>query len=137
VKKNISDADIKNINARILSGERVTDVTSELGISRQFYYEKAKSLDLLNKKDVLVERKKKDINELDEIKDMHDLANILDLSFEAVHKYVNPTKTAATNIKRMNYLKNHSPEKFNEAIIITILNYYKISPINLIKVLKK
>jgi len=67
---------------------------------------------------------------------MHDLATLLNTDFNTIHKFVNGDNSIEANIKRMNYLKNHSPLKFQEAVQITILNFYKMDALKLIKILK-
>ena len=68
---------------------------------------------------------------------MHDLATLLNTDFDTIHKYVNKEKSIVSNIKRMNYLKNNSPVKFQEAVIITIINFYNYNAVSLGKLLEK
>lgn len=129
----ITDSQIKEMHQRILQGNKVKEETEKLGISRAFYYQKIKELGLSTKRELEEKRRKQDIKS---IKDMHDLATLLNTDFETIHKYVNSKSSIQANIKRMNYLKLHSPKKFDEAIKITILNFYKLDAIKLIKTLK-
>lgn len=123
---------IKAIHKEILEGKTVSKACKEIEISPAYYYQKLKELGLDTKKKKEEKQRSKKINT---IKDMHDLAHLLNTDFDTIHKYVNSKNSIEQNIKRMNYLKLHSPIKFQEAINITILNFYKINPIELIKIL--
>jgi len=129
----ITDSEIIEMHNRILKGEKVLAATKKLGISRAFYYQKIKELGLCTKRELEEQKRSKDIKS---IKDMHDLATLLNTDFETIHKHVNSKSPVQTNIKRMNYLKIHSPIKFQEAVKITILNFYKMDALKLIKTLK-
>jgi len=128
----VSDDNIRNIHERILAGESVKKVVEEFGISRQAYHLRKDELGLEIKRNN-IENIIKNINK---ISDMHELAALLDITFNELHKELNPNKGVETNIKRMNYLKNKSPVKFQEAIINLIVNHYKITAIELIEILK-
>jgi hypothetical protein len=128
----VSDDNIRNIHERILAGESVKKVVEEFGISRQSYHLRKDELGLEIKRNN-IENIIKNINK---ISDMHELAALLDITFNELHKELNPNKGVETNIKRMNYLKNKSPDKFQEAIINLIVNHYKITAIELIEILK-
>ena len=129
----ITDEQIKAIHRNIIAGTTVQNATKELGISRAFYYQKIKELGLSTKREIHKKNRPKNVKI---ISDMHDLALLLNTDFNTVHKYVNTKKSVNANIKRMSYLKINSPLKFQEAVIITILNYYKINSITLIKLLQ-
>lgn len=129
----IKDSDIIEMHNRILEGKKVNEETKKLGISRAFYYQKIKELGLSTKRELEAKNRNKDIKK---INDMHDLAMLLNVDFETVHKYVNSEKSVKANINRMNYLKIHSPIKFQEAVKITILNFYKLDAVKLVKKLK-
>ncbi len=129
----IKDAKIIEIHNSILGGNTVINATREAGISLPSYYQKIKKLGLETKKEIIKKKRKKEGAQ--SIKDMHDLAELLSLNFQEVHKYVNLKKSTFDNINRMKYLKNNSPVKFKEAILITILNYYKINDIKLFEIL--
>jgi len=128
----VSDDNIRNIHERILAGESVKKVVEEFGISRQAYHLRKDELGLETKRNN-IENIIKNINK---ISNMHELAALLDITFNELHKELNPNKGVETNIKRMNYLKNKSPDKFQEAIINLIVNHYKITAIELIEILK-
>jgi len=130
----ITDDEIIKLHNSILKGEKVQIATDKLGISRAFYYQKIKELGLSTKREIHKKNRPKNVKL---ISDMHDLALLLNTDFNTVHKYVNTKKSVNANIKRMSYLKINSPLKFQEAVIITILNYYKIDTIELIKLFKK
>ena len=130
----ITNEQIIKANKEILAGKKVADVTKEMGISRQFYYQKIKELGLSTKKDFTENKENKEITK---IEDMHDLATLLNTDFNTIHEYVNKEKSIISNIKRMSYLKNNSPIKFQEAVIITIINYYKYNAVALGKLLEK
>jgi len=129
----IKDSDIKEAHDRILKGNKVNDEIKKLGISRAYYYQKIKEFGLSTKREIEAKNREKNITK---INDMHDLATLLNVDFETVHKYVNSEKSIKANINRMNYLKLHSPIKFQEAIKITILNFYKIDAVKLANILK-
>ena len=129
----ITNDEIKALHKSIVEGEKVQIATEKLGISRTFYYQKIKELGLSTMRE---RNKKKRYEDIRLITDMHDLASILNTDFTTIHKFVNIEKSIEANIKRMNYLKNHSPLKFKEAVKITILNFYKIDSLKLIKTLK-
>jgi len=129
----ITNDDIIKLHEDILQGEKVLIATQKLGISKAFYYQKIKELGLSTKREI---EKKDRSKQIKSIADMHDLATLLNSDFETVHKYVNTKKSTVNNIKRMNYLKLHSPIKFQEAIITTIVNFYKLDAIKLIEKLK-
>jgi len=126
----ITNDDIIKIHEDILQGEKVLTATQKLGISKAFYYQKIKELGLSTKREI---EKKDRSKQIKSIADMHDLATLLNSDFETVHNYVNTKKSTVSNIKRMNYLKLHSPIKFQEAIITTIVNFYKLDAIKLIE----
>jgi len=129
----ITNDEIEALHKSILAGEKVKIATEKLGISRAFYYQKIKELGLSTKRETEEKDRTKKIKS---ITDMHDLATILNTDFNTIHKFVNSVNSIEANIKRMNYLKNHSPLKFQEAVIITILNFYKMDALKLIKILK-
>ena len=129
----ITDDEIIEIHNRILKGEKVLPATKKLGISRAFYYQKIKELGLSTKRELEAQKSSKDIKS---IKNMHDLATLLNTDFKTIHKHVNSKSSVQANIKIMNYLKIHSPIKFQEAVKITILNFYKTDALKLIKTLK-
>jgi len=130
----ITDEQIIQANKEILKGKKVSDVTKKMGISRQFYYQKIKELGLCTRRE---NTKNKENKEITKIESMHDLAGLLNTDFDTIHKYVNKEKTITSNIKRMSYLKNNSPVKFQEAVIITIINYYKYDAVSLGRLLEK
>ena len=129
----ITNGEIEALHKSILAGEKVKIATEKLGISRAFYYQKIKELGLSTKRETEEKDRTKKIKS---ITDMHDLATILNTDFNTIHKFVNSENSIEANIKRMNYLKNHSPLKFQEAVKITILNFYKMDALKLIKILK-
>jgi len=129
----ITNDEIKALHKSILAGEKVKIATEKLGISRAFYYQKIKELGLSTKRE---RDKAKRYEDIRLITDMHDLATLLNTDFNTIHKSVNIENSIEANIKRMNYLKNHSPLKFQEAVSITILNFYKMDALMLIKTLK-
>jgi len=118
----ITDAQIKEIHKRVLRGKKVVDEVKKLGISRAFYYQKVKELKLQTKAEYLKNKPRK---AGDKVRDMYDLAKDLDIDFKEVHTYVNLNTTVENNIKRMNYLKNHDPKKFDIAVLKTKKNYVK------------
>jgi len=133
MKNKITDDHIKEMWEKVSAGETVQAVTNEAKISREWYYKKCEEIGLKTQKKL---QENKDKNEITEISNMHDLAILLDTDYDTVHIYSNPNKSSLANSKRMNYLKNHSPKKFQEAIMTTIINYYKLSPIDIIKMIQ-
>jgi hypothetical protein len=123
---------IKAIHKEILEGKTVSKACKEIGISPAYYYQKLKEIGLNTKKK---EQEKQRTKPIKSINDMHDLAQILNTDFNTIHKHVNTKNSIEKNIKRMNYLKLHSPIKFQEAVKITILNFYKMDALKLIKTL--
>ncbi len=133
MKNKITDDYIKEMWKKVSAGETIQAVTNEAKISREWYYKKCEELGLKTQTKL---RDDKNKNEITEISDMHDLAKFLGTDYETVHIYCNLEKTPLSNSKRMNYLKNHSPKKFQEAVITTVINYYKLSPMDIIKLVK-
>ena len=133
MKNEITDDYIKEMWEKVSEGETVQAVTDEAKISREWYYKKCEELGLKTQTKL---REDKDKNEITEISNMHDLAKILGTDYDTVHIYSNLDKSSKSNSKRMNYLKNHSPKKFQEAVMTTVINYYKLSPIDIIKLIK-
>lgn len=137
-KKLVTDDEIKEIHKRISKGESITKLSKEYGISRQAYHQRLKKLGI-----TALPKKREDrialidIESLDNISDMYDLAALLGLTFDEVLTLADESKPMKTNEKRMSYLKNHSHIKFKEAIYMIILKHFKISPIELIEVLKQ
>jgi len=131
----ITDEEIRATHKQIIQGKKVKDAVEELGVSRAYYYLKIKELGLSTKRENEASTRAK--KHVTKIKDMHDLAQVLNLSYKEVFKYVDTNKDLETNVKRMQYLKDKSPLKYIEAINTTILNYYKIYGIKLIELLNK
>ncbi|MDL1957636.1 MAG: hypothetical protein LWW95_11430 [Candidatus Desulfofervidus auxilii] len=129
----ITDDEIKEIHTKILQGESVKSATKTLDISVAYYYQRIKKLGLSTKRKSLEKKRNSGVKK---IKDMHDLAYLLNTDFKELHKYLDTESSVEKNIKKMNYLKNHSPKKFQEAVQIIILNFYKLDAIKLIKTLK-
>ena len=129
----ITDDEIKDIHNKILQGESVKSATKTLDISVAYYYQRIKKLGLNTKRKSLEKKRSSGVKK---ITDMHDLAYLLNTDFKELHKYLDTESSVEQNIKKMNYLKNHSPKKFQEAVQIIILNFYKLDAIKLIKTLK-
>jgi hypothetical protein len=132
MEQKVNDDDIQNIWERVKKGERVTDILKEYDISRELYYKKCDYLGLKTLREWKLSR---EIDEVTKVEDFHDLAAILGIEYKELHKYVNLDKSIEANIKQMSYLKNNNPKKYQEAILGTIINYYKLSPINLIQLI--
>ena len=132
MEQKINNSDIQSIWERIKNGERVKDVLTEYDISRELYYKKCDYLGLKTKREWKLSR---DISEITKVEDFHDLAAILDIDYTELHRYVNLDKSIQANKKQMSYLKNNNPKKYQEALLTTIINYYELSPINLIQLI--
>ena len=136
--KSFSDTDIFNMYQRIKNGEKQIDVLKEVGISRQAYHNRIKRLGLKSSpKEVENKIEAIDNTTLTKITTINELASLLNLSHDQVYTLINPNKSVDTNVKRLSYLKNNSPEKFQEAIITMIVKHFKLTPIALIKALQK
>jgi len=129
----ITNNQIIEIWEKVNNGSTVKEETNKYGISREWYYQKIKELNMKNKKE---QQDSINTDELLEITNIDELSKLLDTDNNTIYKYSNLDKPLEANRKRMSYLKNKSPEKFQEAILITIINFYNVSPIQLIKLLK-
>ena len=132
MEQKVNESDIQNIWERVKDGERVKDVLAEYNISRELYYRKCDYLGLKTSREWKLAR---EIDEVTKVEDFHDLATILSIDYKKLHKYVNLDKSIEANIKQMSYLKNNNSKKYKEALLSTIINYYEISPINLIQLI--
>lgn len=132
MEQKVNESDIQNIWERVKKGERVKDVLVEYDISRELYYRKCDYLGLKTSREWKLSR---EIDEITKVEDFHDLAAILSIDYKELHKYVNLDKSIEANIKQMSYLKNNNPKKYKEALLSTIINYFEISPINLIQLI--
>jgi hypothetical protein len=132
MEQKVNDSDIQSIWERVKKGERVKDVLAEYDISRELYYKKCDYLGLQTLREWKLSR---EIGEITKVEDFHDLAAILDIDYTTLHKYVNLEKSIEANKKQMSYLKNNNPKKYKEALTSTIINYYDLSPINLIQLI--
>lgn len=133
----VSDDQIREMHKRIMEGETVKSVISEFGISRQAFYDRINKLGLEYKAKKRVDKLKNiKIDDIVEITNMYQLAALLNLSYEDVHMLVDPDKSLSTNVSRMSYLRHNSPEKFQEVIVNLIVKHFKLTPLELIRVLK-
>ena len=132
MEQKVNEDDIRAIWQRVKDGESVKKLLLEYDISRELYYKKCDYLGLKTLREWKLSR---EIDEVTKIEDFHDLAAVLGIEYKELHKYVNLNKSIDANIKQMSYLKNNNPKKYEEAILGTIINFYELSPINLIQLI--
>jgi len=137
-RKKVTDKQIKKMQERISNGESTSVVTEEFNISRQGYHQRLKKLSIPSTPKKNIDKLQViDTKKLTKISNMHDLAAMLNLSFDEVHSINKNKKGTIANIKRLNHLKNNSPDKFQNEIKIIILKHFNIDSIELIKTSKE
>lgn len=137
-KKLVTDEQIKEMHKRIEKGEDTDSIVKEFGISRQAYSLRLKKLNMVAKPKTRTKKIESiNIDKLKDISDIYELAALLNLSFDEVHNISKNPKGTESESKRLNYLKNHNPEKFKDEVCLLIIKYFKISPLSLFKLLNK
>ena len=136
-KKLVTDVEIRQMHKKIKEGEDTLVVVKQYGITRQAYSLRLKKLNIKASPKTRKERiDGVDADNLINISDMYDLAALLHLTFDGVHEVSKNGKDIEAEIKRLNHLKNKSPKKFQEEVLIIILKHFKVGPLSLIKLLE-